>query len=157
MEDVGELLKLDTEGRAVHQDPLTRWRFRFDPRTGAWMRVTLRKVGMPRRVSRLLVAQETGATEDSLRAWEGAMKAALPAEEKDALLLLQLTSEGRPVHRDPLVKWRFQFFPQVGRWRRATASRDEVPSEAVAKKVGVPVEVLKAWEAARSAMLEAEE
>jgi hypothetical protein len=72
-------------------------------------------------------------------------------EETEALRLLEVKN-GRPVYRDPLVRFGFCYYPSRGYWRRARSHRDEVTRSAVAKRIGVPEDVLAAWEeAARAA------
>lgn len=132
----------------VSLNPLAKWKLRFDPRTGIWSRAELRKVGMPRRISREAVAEEVGVTPEIIKAWEDSVRAAAnPDREQDPAELLRVGPNG-PIHHDPLLKWRFKFYPDSGRWRRATASRGEVTREEVLKKVGVSPEILEAWELA---------
>lgn len=137
------------EGQSALSDEVfANAKMRFDPKTGIWSRVELRKVGMPRRLSRDIVAQEIGVNKEDIKKWEVFVRSKLLCEAgEDPAELLAVGPNG-PLHKDPLLKWRFRFFAESGRWRRSTASRAEVSREEVCKKVGVEIELVELWERA---------
>jgi len=144
--NANELLAVGPEG-PVNSDPLASWSLRFDPRTSRWSRCSIRKVGLPRPISRAAVAEEVGVTEETLKEWESAVRAKVLPKMDDAAVLLKLGPDG-PINRDPLAKWQVRFYPESGRWRRTRSNREEVSRSVVAKKVGVSEEILVQWEAA---------
>jgi hypothetical protein len=153
--NANELLAVGRDG-SINVDPLAGWALRFAPKTNHWTRYSLRKVGLPRPLSRATVAQEVGATEDALKAWEEALKAKVLPRMDDAAELLKVDANGLII-LDPLAKWQLRFYPESGRWRRTRSNRDEVPRLAVARKVGVAEDILVAWEAAMLRRLQQDE
>ena len=136
------------DGRAVNEQPLLAWNFRFHVQTRQWKKVGVRHNRMPRNVKRSVVAQETGIPEENLLNWESAVIREPGGEgEGDPSQRLKVLA-GEEIAQNPLLPWGFEFFPASNTWRRARASRNEVSRSQVAKKVGVTEEQLVTWETA---------
>lgn len=147
MNDVARALAVSRDG-SVQAEPLRRFGFRYDATNRTWRRVVKFHVKMPRHVARATVAVECGVADSLIVEWEAATHAQDKSIAEPAVCeLLSVGSDG-PKYSDPLVRWGLRFYPSSGVWRRTRADRNEVERDAVARKVGAPLEMIFDWERA---------
>jgi DNA-binding transcriptional regulator YiaG len=138
------------------EQPLADSGFRFDPRARCWRRIVKFHKKMPPRISRAAIARELGIPEEAIANWEQRAHGAANDADRSAADLIAPQADGR-VNTDPFCSWGLRFYPSSGAWRRTRADRNEVDREVVARKVGLPVASIIAWEDSLRRQIQLEE
>lgn len=94
------------------------------------------------------VAALCTTTVPAVEAWEEALLRTSPPPS--VFELLDVKEDGTVFHLQPLMAWRFAYYPASRLWRFTRSHRDEVPISKVAKRVGVCVALIRTWEEARA-------
>jgi hypothetical protein len=149
MDEVAELLAVGEDG-SVNKQPLLKFNIRYDATSWCWRRITLFHIELPSKMTSAKVARTVGAAVGTVQAWEAAMRLANFQSEESATSLLRVNADGT-VNLDPLSRWNFRYHPRTRVWRRSRARRDEVPRTLVARRVGVPAQLIEVWEKAADA------
>jgi hypothetical protein len=151
MNEIEKLFGLDSEGK-LNRNPLEPLGFRFDAKSKSWRTVTRFHSNLPKNISRNNVASAIGIDESLIEKWEKAVsfESREPNSITDTKSLLSV-DHGAVLNLDPLSSWQLRYYPQSKTWRRTRSHRNEVTRAEVARKVGVPEELITLWEQAMNA------
>jgi hypothetical protein len=147
MDHIEKLFAPDSTGK-VAKHPLEAMGFRFDAKNKTWRTVTRFHDSLPKNVTRCRVATEVGVSEQLLEDWEKAIcdQDASEAVGNDPVDLLRVDQP--QLNKDPLSAWQLRYYPQSKVWRRTRSHRNEVSRLEVARKIGVPEDLILKWELA---------
>lgn len=136
------------DGRPAIRNPLERENIRFNHLLNQWRLYSLESTDAitVQAVDRTEILEKGGISAEALARWEQACVAAgVPPCPFGAL---DLRDDGTVLSGQPLLAWNYAYYPTSRLWRRTRSHRDEVPPEKMAKRVGVPLALIRRWEAA---------
>jgi hypothetical protein len=139
------------DGAPVHVSPLSEHGIYFNTAMREWRLIkcsTSKELADVTTVARSDIAALCIATLPAVEAWEEALLKTSPT--LSVFELLDVKEDGTVYHLQPLVAWRFAYYPASRLWRFTRSHRDEAPIAKVAKRVGVSVALIRTWEDARA-------
>jgi hypothetical protein len=142
-----------TDGRPLLINPLQSESIRFNPILKLWRLYVLDPPNgvYVKTIERSKILCRYGVSEADLTTWETAFLKAGFAPCPFAHL--DVGDDGAVLLEQPLQSWNYAYYPSSRLWRRTRSHRDEVSPDKVAKRVGVPLPLIRRWEVARLAQV----